>query len=138
MLSVSGVTKMSKTLTLKERRFVDAYLGSAGGNATQAARQAGYAGSPDVLKVQASRLLTRANVRAAINASLRRESREEIMVADERDRLLSMFARMTSLCVRDRIRAIAELNKCTGRHSILHLQTGRITLEQALESSRTI
>ncbi len=129
---------MSKTLTLKERRFVDAYLGSAGGNATQAARQAGYAGRSDVLKVQGSRLLTRANVRTAINASLRRESRDEIMAADERDRLLSMFARMTSLCVRDRIRAIAELNKCTGRHSIQHLQTGRITLEQALERSRTV
>lgn len=129
---------MSKNLTLMERRFVDAYLGSARGNATQAARQAGYAGSSKVLKVQGSRLLTRANLRNAINASLRREAREEIMAADERDRLLSKFARMPSLSVRDRIRAIAELNKCTGRHSIQHLQTGRITLEQAMDLSRKI
>lgn len=126
---------MSETLTLKERRFVDAYLGSARGNAAQAARQAGYAGSRAVLKVQGSRLLTKANLRNAIDASLRREGREEIMAADERDRLLSMFARMTSLCVRDRIRAIAELNKCTGRHSIQHLQTGKLTLEQVLDQS---
>jgi phage terminase small subunit len=129
---------MPKTLTLMERRFVDAYLGSARGNAAQAARQAGYAGSPAVLKVQGSRLLTRANLRNAIDASLHREGREEVMAADERDRLLSMFARMKSLPVRDRIRAIAELNKCTGRHSIQHLQSGRITLEQAMERSRSI
>lgn len=128
---------MSK-MTLKQQRFVEAYLGTARGNATQAARRAGYEGTAEVLKVQGSRLLTNANVRRAIEASLRRESRREVLAADERDVLLSNFARTTSLRAQDRIRAISELNKCTGRHSIRHMQAGRITLEQALERSRSI
>lgn len=41
-------------------------MGDAAGNGTEAARLAGYKGSPSVLKVQASRLLTRANVKIAI------------------------------------------------------------------------
>lgn len=53
-------------LSEREARFVDAYIGEAAGNGTEAARLAGYKGSASVLKVQASRLLTRANVQAAL------------------------------------------------------------------------
>lgn len=97
---------MKPTLDARERGFVDAYLGVARGNGTRAARLAGYAGSPDVLKVQGSRLLTRANVRAAIDARLSSASRTEVLAADERDILLSQIARSDSIPVRDRIRAI--------------------------------
>jgi len=123
-------------LDLRARRFVDAFLGSANGNGTEACRQAGYAGKPAVLAVQASRLLRRANVRQAIDARLRRREKRSILDADARDQLLSEFAEMTELEVRDRIRAIAELNKCTGRHSIKHLHSGKLTLEQVLGESR--
>ena len=127
---------MKPGLNPRERRFVDAYLGGAGGNATRAAREAGYSGSSEVLKVQGSRLLTRANVRAAIDQHLTRDARSQVLAADERDILLSQIARSTAVPAAERIRAISELNKCTGRHAVRHLQPGRITLEQALEASR--
>jgi phage terminase small subunit len=46
-MSASG--KPKRELTLKQRLWVDAYLGEACGNATEAARIAGYAGSDEVL-----------------------------------------------------------------------------------------
>ena len=95
---------MAETLGLKERRFVDAYLGTTRGNATQAARQAGYSGSSEVLKVQGSRLLTRANVRALIDRRLQAETRTAVLAAGERDVLLSNIARSSKVPVRDRIR----------------------------------
>jgi len=53
-----------RELTFKERLFTEAYVGSAAGNACEAARQAGYAWAEKV----ATRLLARSGIRAAINA----------------------------------------------------------------------
>ncbi len=53
-------------LTLKQQKFIDAYLGEANGNATKAAQLAGYAGNDESIRVEGSRLLTNANVRAEI------------------------------------------------------------------------
>ena len=58
--------------------------------------------------------------------------RKSIADAAERDTLLMGFARDARNSVRDRIRAIAELNKCTGKH----LVSGTLTLEQVLTQSR--
>lgn len=64
-----------KPLTPKEKRFADAYLGEAKGNGTQAVRIAEYEGKSDeVLRVIASRLLTKVNVRAYIDNVLTAES----------------------------------------------------------------
>jgi phage terminase small subunit len=49
---------------------VVAFLGEAKGNATLAAKMAGYSGDADTLKVQGSRLLTNAYVRARIDGRL--------------------------------------------------------------------
>lgn len=57
---------MSDRLTYKQRLFVEAYLGPAGGNATDAARRAGYAW-PDRA---GPRLVGKSSVRAAIDARL--------------------------------------------------------------------
>lgn len=125
-------------LSLKERRFVDAYLGSCAGNGTQAAKAAGYAGSEKVLGIQAVRLLAKARIRAAVESRQARAEEKGILAAEERDRLLSRIA--LAVEVKDpptAISAVKELNKCTGRHSIKHLHEGKLTLEQALERSRT-
>lgn len=59
-------------LTFKERAFADAYLGPAKGNGTDAAAMAGYAATKrHTLAVQGSRLLTKANVRAYMDAALK-------------------------------------------------------------------
>lgn len=60
-----------RTLTYKERLFVEAYLGEAAGNATKAARQAGYAAATNqALRQLARELLTKLHIRAAIDARL--------------------------------------------------------------------
>lgn len=55
-------------LTVRERRFVEAYLGDAAGVAIRAAEMAGYEGSHHALKVIAHRTMKRPEVRAAITA----------------------------------------------------------------------
>lgn len=129
---------MAKRLDPRAQRFVDAYLGSANGNGTAAAKAAGYAGNANVLHVQANRLLQKATVRKVIDAREARRTGKAILAADERDLMLSDIARLTwsSTDKNTAIRAIAELNKCTGRHSIKHVLDGKLTLEQALDASR--
>jgi hypothetical protein len=58
----------TKKLTLKMQRFVDAYMGAAGGNATEAARMAGYAGSDAVLAQVGGENLRKPQIAAAIAA----------------------------------------------------------------------
>ena len=53
-------------LTLKERRFVEAYLGEAAGNATRAARLAGYKGSAITLGVVGYENLRKPQIRSAV------------------------------------------------------------------------
>lgn len=57
-------------LTTKQQRFVDAYLGEANGNATQAARIAGYSW-PDKL---GPRLVGKSSIKEAISRRLAAES----------------------------------------------------------------
>jgi phage terminase small subunit len=126
---------MKKTeLSLRERRFVDAFLGTCAGNGTRAAIVAGY--SRNGADVQAVRLLGKARVRNVIEARTARASAASIATADERDRLLTSIMRMSTAELHARIRAISELNKCTGRHSMRHTIEGKLTLEQALGESR--
>jgi hypothetical protein len=56
----------TKAVSLKRELFVLHYLGSANGNATEAARRAGYRHP----RMAGSRLLTKADIRAAIEAKL--------------------------------------------------------------------
>jgi phage terminase small subunit len=62
-------------LTVKEQRFVNAYLAGANGNATEAARMAGYSvKSYAALRKEASVLLTKPHIRAHIDAILMAEA----------------------------------------------------------------
>lgn len=49
-------------LSLKQQKFIDAYLGAANGNGTKAAQLAGYRGSPQTLKAVASENLTKPDI----------------------------------------------------------------------------
>jgi len=129
---------VASKLTPKEQRFVDAYLGKANGVATKAARQAGYRQTEGALAVTGSRLLRKAKVRAAIQARQAKETKTSILTADERDQALSDIVRNKFADDKVRIRAIAELNKCNGRHSMTHNVKGKLTLEEALAGSRRV
>lgn len=68
-------------LTLREERFAVEFL-ITGGNATEAARRAGYRDGPGI-RVTARRLLTKANIQAAIAERRRSILSERILTADE-------------------------------------------------------
>ena len=67
---------MATKLTTKQTKFIAAYLGPANGNATEAARQAGYAGTDDTLRSVGAENLTKPVIAEAIEAS-RAEIRNE-------------------------------------------------------------
>ncbi len=105
---------MSSTcnLTPKQARFVEEYL--LDGNGAQAALRAGY--GPCGAKVAACRLLTRPNVKTAIDAGRHAYSeRLEITRADIVAKLLEAFemAKMMSLPL-GMVRASAELARLLG------------------------
>lgn len=129
-------SRNGKALNEHERRFVDAFMGVEAGNGTRAAIRAGY--SVRSARTTASRLLTRANIQAALAARICQQEATGFATAVERDEVLTRILRDSNVSAGDRIRAIAEMNKCEGRHSMAHKVTGRLTLEEALGMSREI
>jgi phage terminase small subunit len=121
-------------VTLKRRRFVDAYLGSANGNATQAAIDAGF--SRKTAKSMGSQLLTFIDVRKAIEGRVKRTERKAILTAEQRDARLSMLALSPAVPAATQVAAIKELNKCSGRHSIKHVLDVTETLSDIITASR--
>lgn len=75
-------------------------------------------GSKKGATVTASRLLTRAHVRSALKASVQRLEQKAIASAEERDVALSDIIRDPESSTMERIAAIKELNKVTGRHIV--------------------
>jgi phage terminase small subunit len=114
-------------LSERERRFVSAFTGPAHGNGTKAAILAGY--SARTARVQASQLLTRLNIRAAIQERADQADRKAIASARERDVFLTEVLRDEGLPIEDRIRAAIEMNRCAGRHAARHRPAGQKTLE---------
>lgn len=69
-------------LTEKQKRFADYYIES--GNATESYKRAGYSvNSDEAARVNASRLLTNANVRAYINERISEKDSQRIAKQDE-------------------------------------------------------
>lgn len=127
----------TKALSVREQRFVDTYLGSARANATKAVITAGYTQNYGSARTLGARLLAKVHIREAIHARATRETQAAILSAEERDVLLSSIARdELGAEPLERIRAICELNKCSGRHAVKHSHGGRVTLEQILAESR--
>lgn len=62
----------NRSLTGKQRRFVEAYCGEAGCNAVKAAKMAGYGGDENSLRVIGSNNLTKVNIRKAIEEERRK------------------------------------------------------------------
>lgn len=107
-------------LSEQERRFVDAYTGPAAGNGTEAARLAGYQGAANVLAVQSTRLLKKANVQAAIEARRQRlTEKADITAAKALQRLSEDAEMMVDLAQVDdatKLRVRAEARKHLAKH----------------------
>jgi phage terminase small subunit len=122
---------VSKRLPEKRRRFIEAYLGEAKGNATEAARIAGY-GSP---AVEGCRLLKNAQVQAELEKRVSEDpavkSREEIL------RWWSDMMDAGGVEPRDRIKASELLAKAHGMfvQKVEHSGPGGSPIEVSAEQA---
>jgi phage terminase small subunit len=83
--------KADRPLSARQAAFVDAYCGAAIGNATQAARLAGYSGNDNALAVRGSELLRIRKVADAVGE----RTRSRAMAADEWLELVGRIARLS-------------------------------------------
>lgn len=125
-MSSSRSAKTARPLSERERRFVEAYMGEAAGNATKAALIAGY--SHRSARSMASRLLTkRNNVRAAIAA----RAKTDALVASRETRqrfwtsVLHGKGKFAKVPWRDRLKASELLGKSQGDFIERHEHTGK-------------
>lgn len=124
-------------LTEKERRFVEAFMGKAVGNGTRAVLLAGYTKNRRSAGTLANRLLKKVEVQRAIAGRVQKREQTSILTAQERDEMLSRIARREEEVKPFAAqKAVAELNKCEGRHSMKLIHAGKLTLEQAIEKAR--
>ena len=82
---MAHVKQVVSALSERERRFVECYMGAAAGNATKAARLAGY--SSKTARKQGSRLLTKGHIRAAIDQTAQTDP--AVLTREERQRFWS-------------------------------------------------
>lgn len=81
------------------------------GNATEAARAAGYRGNDSTLSVTGARLLRHPEVRAALDARTARSLAGEIATREERQALWTRVMRDVEADMKDRLRASELLGK---------------------------
>lgn len=114
----------TKSLTLKQRRFVEFYCGAAKGNATEAARQAGYKGSDNTLRAVGAENLSKPSIQAAIKELSDRESHKRILSLEEIQGLLTEWSLDPDHDIKARIKALDQLAKLQGgylqRHEVSH------------------
>lgn len=112
------MTQSPPKLTEKQRRFVEAYMGQACGNATEAARLAGYKGTDKVLSVVGMENLRKPSIAAAIV-----ERRDNDPLVLSRVQLQELWSRVADgivkegeppLSWKDRLRAAELLGKSRG------------------------
>lgn len=96
-------------LTEKQRKFVEAYMGKANGNATEAARIAGYSGSESVLAVTGFENLRKPNIAAAIEE---RQSNDPLIASrEDRQRFWTQVMLDDAQDMKDRLKASEILGK---------------------------
>jgi phage terminase small subunit len=113
-IGVSAFMPEPRPLNERERRFVDAYMGEAAGNATKAALIAGYGKAS--AHVTGCRLLKKPKISAAVAKDRNAEITAAISDRKERQEFLTKVHRgdVSGASVRDRIKAIEILSKTQG------------------------
>lgn len=123
---------MSKTeLSRKQQAFVDCYTG----NATEAARLAGYKGSDAVLRSIGSENLTKPNILKAINNRAEKLSDRRIATRQNRQEMWTEIMRDRTKDVRDRLMASKLLGQSQGDF-IQRILSREVTHEEWLEKMR--
>lgn len=125
LANIPGMAR-TRTLSEKQRRFVEAFMGKAAGNATEAAKLAGYKGSTKTLQVVGSENLAKPIIRDAI----KKRGSSDTLVMDRKSRQkwwtdvimgkefegTDMFGKAIKIIptMMTRIRASELLGKCGG------------------------
>lgn len=135
-------------LSPKRQAFVDAYVGEAKLNASEAARMAGYKQA----KSQGSRLLTNADVKVAVESAIQEAKKAAIMTREEivcwlqgvmlgqvmdQDTTLSGDVIEKLPKMSDRLKAVDLLGKFTGMHVTQVEINGHLTVQPAPVTPKT-
>lgn len=124
--------RTSDALSERERRFVEAFMGGAAGNATKAARMAGYAKT--TAEKQASRLLGKVGIRQAIDERVK--SDPAVWTRKDRQRFWTAVASgavgYKRAALRDRLKASELLGRSQADFTDAVDHSGKVTLEQLL------
>lgn len=120
---------MSDKLTTKQRLFVEAYIGEARGNATEAARRAGYKGNDVTLGAVGAENLRKPQIRALCEERVQ----EAAMTADEWLQEVAELARSAEKDS-DRLTAYGLLGKPLNltNNSTVNL-TAQVEIEQVIK-----
>ena len=118
-------------LTPKQRRFVEAYTG----NATEAARVAGYAGDDATLGTCGHRLLKNAEISAAIRGRQADEIQGIVATRAERQAFWTGLQRNTAIDLQHRLRASELLGKSEADFTERVEHSGHVSLEQLVIGS---
>lgn len=103
---------MSSKLTEKQRKFVEAYMGKANGNATEAARLAGYSGNRVTLEAMGRENLGKPRIAEAIK---NRQSNDPLVATrEERQKFWTDVMNDKAEDMRNRLRASEILGKASG------------------------
>lgn len=109
---------MPRDLTEKQRRFVEAYMGEATGNATEAARRAGYKGGESTLRSVGSENLTKPDIITAIK--IRVDADPAVKTREQRQRFWTATMDDAAVAMKERLRASELLGKSQGDFVQLH------------------
>jgi hypothetical protein len=121
-------------MTLKQQLFVEAYLGRAAGNATEAARIAGYRGGEATLAQVGHENLRKPEIRAAVEARVQQSAMETDEVLKELSKIARMDASGSS-ALSSKVRALEILAKIHGMMSDkLSVNLDRATLNRELDA----
>lgn len=108
---------MSGKLTPKQLAFIDAYMGEARGNATEAARIAGYKGNGRALQVMGAQNLSKPIIAAAIAERQQQVASSRIMTIEQMQEMLTQIAaRNAEEDPQVAINAVKELGKMQGAY----------------------
>jgi phage terminase small subunit len=102
--------KTNRKLTTKQQRFVDLYSG----NATEAARKAGYKASEGSLRAIGAQNLTKLNIRAAIQGREKKRNEPHIASREERQGFWSDVMRDEKAKMADRLKSSEYLGRSEG------------------------
>jgi phage terminase small subunit len=124
----------TRQLSERERRFVEAYMGKAAGNATEAAILAGYKRTS--ARQQGSRLLTKASIRNAVEQ--RASSDPKVMTRAERQQFWSAVAwgtgKFSKAPIKDRLKASELLGRAQADFVERHEHSGTIAVHDVRAS----